>query len=178
MTGDVAAAIFMHVHSNSGLVSPLPALAELAREAGIFSIADICQSAGIVPLDVTELGVDAVVRSCVKWLYCGPGAGFLWVAQGWLDRLGPPDRGWFSHAEPFAFDIADFRYASDALRFWGGTPSIAPYTLACVGLRTIGDIGVARIFRHNRALFDRLRRSLPASWTDRIVHADERLCVG
>lgn len=168
LSPNVAAAVFMHVHSNSGLLSPVAELTDLARSAGVFSIVDICQSAGVIPLDVAASGADAVVGSCVKWLCGGPGAGFLWVDPRHIESLSPPDRGWFSHADPFAFEIDDFCPAQDARRFWGGTPSIAPYIVAQSGLRTIGRIGVDRVFAHNRQLFDHLRKMLPAEWADRI----------
>lgn len=168
MTDDVAVALFTHVHSNSGQVSPLRALGDEARRRGIFSIADICQSAGIVELDVVEAGCDAVVGSCVKWLCGGPGAGFLWLDPRHFDVMRPPERGWFSHAEPFAFVIDDFRYAPDALRFWGGTPSVAPYIVARAGIEAIRAIGVSRILAHNRMLFDLARQHLPDAWADRI----------
>jgi kynureninase len=164
MRSDVAAAVIMHVHSNNGRISPVAALAALALERGIFLIVDACQSAGIVDFDVRALGAGAVAGSCVKWLCGGPGAGFLWVDPAWLDRLEPPDRGWFSHAEPFEMAIADFRYAPDARRFWGGTPSIAPYALASAGIEAIAAIGVPAIHAHNRALLATLAEALGENW--------------
>jgi selenocysteine lyase/cysteine desulfurase len=164
MRSDVAAAVIMHVHSNSGQISPVAALAALARGRGIFLIVDACQSAGIVDFDIRALGAGAVAGSCVKWLCGGPGAGFLWVDPAWLDRLEPPDRGWFSHAEPFEMAIADFRYAPDARRFWGGTPSIAPFALASAGIDAIGRIGVPAILAHNRRLLGMLADALGEDW--------------
>ena len=43
-----------------------------------------------------------------------------------LPFCNPRDVGWFSHENPFEFDIHDFRYTDTALRFWGGTPSDCP----------------------------------------------------
>ncbi|WP_432767926.1 MAG: aminotransferase class V-fold PLP-dependent enzyme [Sphingopyxis sp.] len=149
--GSVAAVVAMHVHSNLGLIAPAAAIAAAARGAGAVSILDICQSAGIVPIDLPMLGVDAAIGSCVKWLCGGPGAGYLWVRGDRLADFAPVNVGWFSHADPFAFDIHDFRYADDARRFWGGTPSIAPYVLATAGIEAIAEIGVDAVFAHNRA---------------------------
>lgn len=148
----VAAVIAMHVHSNSGRVSPIADIAARARKAGAISIVDVAQSAGIVPIDIESWGVDALIGSCVKWLCGGSGAGFLWASPDLIDRSTPANVGWFSHAEPFAFDIDDFRYAPDARRFWGGTPSIAPYVIATAGIGVIGTIGVPAILAHNRRL--------------------------
>lgn len=152
LTPDVAVVVVMHVHSNTSIVSPVAEIAALARARGIFSLIDVAQSAGILPIDVAAWQADALIGSCLKWLCGGPGAGFLWCPHD----LKPLNVGWFSHENPFEFDIRDFRYASDARRFWGGTPSVAPYVLATTGIRTISEIGVETILRHNRALIARI----------------------
>jgi selenocysteine lyase/cysteine desulfurase len=150
----VAAVIAMHVHSNSGRVSPIEEIVTAARAAGAFSIIDVCQSTGILPVQLDVWGADAVVGSCVKWLCGGSGAGFLWVRRALIDDLEPIDIGWFSHENPFEFNIRGFRYASDARRFWGGTPSVAPFVLATAGIDTIVGIGQSEILEHNRRLIE------------------------
>jgi kynureninase len=64
--------------------------------------------------------------------------------------------GWFSHLNPFEFNIEHFAYASDARRFWGGTPSVLPYVVATPGLQLIYQIGVPAIRTHNLTLTGRL----------------------
>lgn len=149
---DVAVVLAMHVHSNTSIVSPVTEIAALARARGIFSIIDIAQSAGILPINVTAWQADALIGSCLKWLCGGPGAGFLWCPHD----LKPLNVGWFSHEAPFEFDIRNFHYAPNARRFWGGTPSVAPYVLATTGIRTISDISVEAILKHNHALIARI----------------------
>jgi selenocysteine lyase/cysteine desulfurase len=155
MSEEVCAVVMMHVHSNTGVVTPVAEVAAIAQQRGVFSIVDIAQSAGILDVDLPGMGVDAAIGSCVKWLCGGPGAGFLWARPDTVHALTPPNVGWFSHEAPFAFQ-SGFRYAPDARRFWGGTPSVAPYALATEGLRLISDIGVATIRAHNRGLIARL----------------------
>ena len=45
-----------------------------------------------------------------------------------------------------------FRAAPSALKFWGGTPSVAPYVLARAGIEAIASIGVEAVRAHNLAL--------------------------
>jgi kynureninase len=149
---DVAAVLVTHVHSNTGVRTPVAEIARLCREREIFCVVDIAQSAGILDFAVPQLGADAAIGSCVKWLCGGSGAGFLWVDPQRVAELEPTDVGWFSHAEPFAFDIGSFAFAPDARRFWGGTPSVAPYALAAESLTVLARLGLASIERHNRAL--------------------------
>jgi kynureninase len=113
---------------------------------------DVAQSAGIVPIDVAAWDADFIVGSCVKFLCGGPGAGFLWVNDRVLGECRPLDVGWFSHADPFEFDIHQFRYADSALRFWGGTPAILPYTVAANSLETLIEIGIGRVRAHSLEL--------------------------
>ena len=122
------------------------------RQRGIVSTVDVAQSAGVMPIDVEAMGADVVLKSCVKWLCGGPGAGFLWVRSSLVETLLRRDVGWFSHANPFEFDPDHFEYAADALRFWGGTPSIAPFIIATSALRILCQIGVDELWSQNGRL--------------------------
>jgi kynureninase len=168
ITSDVAAVLVTHVHSNTGAVAPVAQIAALCRERGTRCIVDIAQSAGILPLSVTEFGADVVLGSCVKWLCGGPGAGFMWISPALLPHLAPPDVGWFSHADPFEFDVHSFRYASDARRFWGGTPSVVPYAIAAESLRVLAAIGIDCIRSHTLQLVEAFRDALPVPWRSKI----------
>lgn len=170
MTSDVDAVLITHVHSNTGELIPAHDIIDLARVRRVISIVDVAQSVGIVPIDVAELGADFVVGSCVKWLSGGPGAGWIWVHPAMIERCEPSDVGWFSHADPFEFDIRHFRYADDALRFWGGSPTILPFAVARNSIDVIERIGVDSIRQHNLDLTDRLFEGLG----DRVVSPHDR----
>lgn len=147
-----AAVLITHVHSNTGTLSPVKAIRQLAQSKQAKVIVDVAQSIGVVPFDVTDWAVDCIIGSCVKWLCAGPGAGFMWLEPNSIDALHPRDVGWFSHANPFEFDIRHFEYAQGAKRFWGGTPNIASYALALGSLQLINQISVAQIAQHNHSL--------------------------
>lgn len=157
---NVAAMLVTHVHSNTGIASPVAELCALARERGVISIVDIAQSVGVLPIDLANWQADVVLGSCVKWLCGGPGAGFLWIRDELGQTLQPIDVGWFSHEDPFEWDIRDFRYAPDALRFWGGTPSIAPFVCATAAIANAREIGIEAIRRHNQILLAELTANL------------------
>ncbi len=146
----VAAVVAMHVHSNTGVTSPLAEIAAMARRHGALSIVDAAQSAGILPVAPHAWGADAVIGSSVKWLCGGPGAAWLWLRGDLTPGIEPLDLGWFGHEDPYEFDIRSFRPAADARRFQGGSPSIAPFALALAGIETVTALGQDRILRHNR----------------------------
>lgn len=163
-TADVRGVVLTHVHSNTGRTTPAPEVARHCREHGLLCIVDVAQSAGILPWSVESMQADAVIGSCIKWLCGGPGAGFLWLRPELCAQLEPTDVGWFSHANPFEFDIHHFEPAADARRFWGGTPDVAPFVLATQSLRELQGIGVPSILAHNRELIDVFRSALPLRW--------------
>lgn len=161
---DVAAVLVTHVHSNTGVVAPVPDVARLCAGAGALCIVDAAQSAGILPWSVESLGADVILGSCIKWLCGGPGAGWMWLRPSLLPSLEPLDTGWFSHADPFAFDIHDFQPAPDARRFWGGTPDVAPFVMAAASLHLLAGVGVPAILAHNRRLVAAFADALPPRW--------------
>ncbi len=152
LTPDVRLALITHVHYNSGLLSPVSELTTIARNQGVLTLVDIAQSAGAVPIAIPEWNADFVAGSCVKWLCGGPGAGFLWVDPAVTKTCRPVDVGWFSHAAPFDFDIHNFDFADDALRFWGGTPSVLPFVVATNAIKFFTEFGVENVRSHNLAL--------------------------
>ncbi len=167
MTGDVAAVIVMHVHSNSGVVAPVADICAQAKARGVFAIVDVAQSSGVLAVDPAGWGAGAVIGSCLKWLCGGPGAGWLWADPAATRDFRPLHVGWFSHDNPFAFDIRDFRYAPDARKFWGATPTVAPFALATAGIEGVVKAGVDKVRAHNRHLIARVADAAPR-WTDQL----------
>ena len=157
---DVQLVLATHIFSNSSVMAPVDEISRRARTRGVFSILDIAQSAGAIPIRLNDWRPDFAVGTSLKYLCGGPGAAFLWAAPETADRCAPLDVGWFSHKRPFEYDIHDFEYADGAGRFTGGTPSIAPFAGACAGLEILRARSIDDIYAHNQNLISRLIAAL------------------
>ena len=129
-----------HVLFKTAEIQDVEAIVSRAREAGAHVVLDTYQSAGVVPLDVTALGVDFAVGGSVKWLCGGPGNGWLYVRPDLAERLEPTLVGWQAHARPFAFE-PELEYAEGAGRFLTGTPNVPALYAATAGYDVIEEIG-------------------------------------
>jgi kynureninase len=134
-----------HVIFKSAFIQDLRAITRRAHEMGAMVIADIYQSAGAVPVDVRDLGVDFATGGSVKWLCGGPGAGYLYVRRDLWPSLRPKVTGWMAHKQPFAFDPGPIEFADDAFRFLQGTPNIPGLYAARSGYEIIHEVGVENI---------------------------------
>ncbi|HEV8144939.1 MAG TPA: aminotransferase class V-fold PLP-dependent enzyme [Bryobacteraceae bacterium] len=133
-----------HVCFRSSYVQDLAAITKRAHEVGAMVVADIYQSAGTLPVNVRELGVDFATGGSVKWLCGGPGAGYLYVRRDLWPTLEPRSTGWAAHRQPFLFS-GEHEYDPSVARFLNGTPNVPAMYAARSGYEIVGEIGVERI---------------------------------
>ncbi|AFZ58776.1 aminotransferase class V-fold PLP-dependent enzyme [Anabaena cylindrica FACHB-243] len=81
--------VLSHVLWNTGQVLPIDKITEICRNNNSLLLVDAAQSVGVLPLNLTELGVDFYAFTGHKWL-CGPaGVGGLYVREEARERLQP-----------------------------------------------------------------------------------------
>ena len=134
-----------HVAFRSSSLQDLAAITKRAHEVGAYIVADLYQSAGIVPLDVTALDLDFATGGSVKWLLGGPGAGYLYVRPDLDPTMKPAATGWAAHAHPFEFESGPIVYAPDMHRFLNGTPNVPAMYSARSGYEIVNEVGVEAI---------------------------------
>lgn len=68
-----------HASNVTGTILPIAQIGEIAREQGIFYMVDASQSAGTLPINVQEMGIDLLAFPGHKGLYGPQGTGGLYV---------------------------------------------------------------------------------------------------
>jgi kynureninase len=154
LSKDVDLVFVSNAYSNTGQLAPVCEIISRAKEQGIISVLDIAQSAGVIPLNLQGIRPNFMIGSSVKWLCGGPGAAYLWVNPDIIEQCQPKDVGWFSHENPFEFDIHHFNYNQSAMKFWGGTPSITPFALASHSINYFVTLDASHVRTHNQGMID------------------------
>jgi kynureninase len=129
-------------------------ICRMAREAGAWSIVDDFHGAGIIPVDVHDLGCDFYMTGVLKWLCGGPGLTFVYARRDLLASLEPQVTGWFAMKEPFSFDNQRLEYHPSARRLENGTPPGPVAFIAQGGLDIISEVGPAAIRARQGELTD------------------------
>ncbi len=134
-----------HVLFRSAYILPVQAIVEKAHQVGAQVLLNGYHSIGVIPVDVTALGVDFYIGGTLKWLCGGPGGVFMYVRPDLLNGLDPKITGWFASSQPFSFEIEKHTLRQDSMRLANGTPAIAALYSIQPGVEIIAQAGVEAI---------------------------------
>jgi cysteine desulfurase / selenocysteine lyase len=115
----------------SGFRVDLKAIGEICRRHGCFYFVDAIQGLGVFPIDVADMGIDALAADGHKWLLGPEGCALLFVRQGVQDQIEPVEFGWTNIAGYNDYACRDMTLRNDAGRYEPGTLN----TIGCYGLR-------------------------------------------
>lgn len=156
-TGPTRMVVMSHCSNVTGTVQPVEEIGTWCRREGILFMVDAAQSAGILPVDVHEMGIDLLAVPGHKGLLGPPGTAILYVAP----QLAP---------QPLIFGGTGgnsmSRHMPDELpeRLESGTINTPGLAGLHAGITFVTQTGPDRILRHKTALLERLcygLRSLP-----------------
>jgi kynureninase len=136
-----------HVVFKSGFLYDARAVTERAHEVGAMVLWDLGHSAGVVPIELDEWGVDLAVGCTYKYLNGGPGSpGYLYVRRELQEKAVSPIWGWFGQRSPFDFEL-DYDPTDGISRFLVSSPPILSTLAMEAGLDVLLEAGIDRIRR-------------------------------
>jgi len=161
-----------HVHTFSGHKADIEKMGVICRSQNVIFVANLTQTLGNAPLDVSSLPVDAVTSSGFKWL-CGPyGTGFCWIKPELREALEYNHSFWVSvlSAEDLAANreitLPQVRGAGKFDVF--GTANFFNFYPWSASIKYLLDIGIERIRAQNNILINNLINGLIQSGYDLI----------
>jgi len=124
VSASTALVVLSHVAYRSGYLADAQAITEEVHSAGALVLWDLCHSAGVVPTELDEWGVDIAVGCTYKYLNGGPGSpAFAYLRRDLQDQLQQPIWGWMGASDVFAM-ASEYRPAAGMRRFISGTPPV------------------------------------------------------
>ncbi|MCM0082844.1 alanine--glyoxylate aminotransferase family protein [Geomonas sp. Red32] len=145
-TGKYDAITLIHNETSTGVMSPLPEIAQVLKKyPDVVSIVDTVSSMSALKIPVAELGIDCCVFGVQKAFALPPGLAVFTASQKALDRAKTvPGRGYY-------FDFLEFA-AADEKDNTPSTPSISLiYALDCQLDRMFAE-GLERRWSRHREL--------------------------
>ncbi|NCE64850.1 aminotransferase class V-fold PLP-dependent enzyme [Pseudoflavonifractor sp. 524-17] len=89
ITPQVRAVILTHASNVCGTVMPVQAVGRLCRERGVLFLVDAAQTAGVLPIDMKAMGIDAVAFPGHKGLLGPQGIGALVLTDALAAQIDP-----------------------------------------------------------------------------------------
>jgi kynureninase len=153
MDDDVGLVVLPSVLYRSGQLLDLERIVAAARERSIPVGLDLAHSVGVVPHELSALGVDFAVWCSYKYLNAGPGAtAGLYVHERHHGRL-PALAGWWGHEKATQFEMrGTFTPAASAGAWQVGTPPLFSTVPLDGALDVLADAGVDRVREKSLAL--------------------------
>src|SRR5438270_2449087 len=151
-----------YVQYSNGFRAPLEEIgANKGRRAFVVNAS---QSAGVFPIDVKRMRVDALCATGHKWMLAGYGSGFVYLSRELLERTRPRAVSWMSVEDPFDMRNDSYELRGDAAaRAETGCPHFAGIFSLGEASRYILEIGADRIAARALALNRRLTERLAAA---------------
>jgi selenocysteine lyase/cysteine desulfurase len=145
--------IVNHGSNVIGTIQPVAEIGRLCRERDVRFVVDTAQTAGVVPIDVREMNIDALAFTGHKSLLAPTGIGGTYVAEGVEVKHTRAGGTGVRSAYPYHLDEYPYRLEI-------GTPNL----LGVIGLREaqryIDSRGLDEIYRHEMHLFTTLQQGL------------------
>jgi len=106
----------IHCETSTGILNPLPEIADVVSRRGKSLIVDAMSSFGAIPIDAQKVALDALVAASGKCIEGPPGMGFVFVRRKLLEQCA-------GNSTSLALDLYDQWAYMEKTTQWRYTPS-------------------------------------------------------
>lgn len=145
-----------HASNVNGAVQPVADIAQIAREHGAFLLVDAAQTAGTIPIDMQELGIDLLAIPGHKALMGPPGTGALMLGS----RVELDDLETIREGGTGGNSEEDTQPRSLPARYEAGTSNTVGIAALGAALDYLVDVGLEEAGRHELEMTRRLVEGL------------------
>ena len=149
------AVVVNHASNVIGTVQSVKKVGEACRDRGIPLILDVSQTAGMIPVDVEEMGVGVLCFTGHKSLMGPMGTGGMYVREDVQIRLTRAGGTGVRSAQ--RHHLEEYPY-----RMEYGTPNLPGIAGLNAGVKWVLERGIENIHRHEMSLWTKLRDGLRA----------------
>jgi len=147
-----------HITAPTGILFDVQAIGQLARDRGIWFHVDGAQTAGMIPIDLTEMKCDSYATSGHKWMGGPRGTGVLYIQKDRIDEVACLHLGAYSDAGVDLPNRIDLH--PTVRRHEYGTRNTELVEGLRVAMEFQEQIGKERIETYGRGLASYLRKGL------------------
>ena len=168
---ETRAVVMTHASNVCGTVLPVREVGALCRRRGLLFIVDSAQSAGVLPIDMEAMGIDALAFTGHKGLLGPQGIGGFVLGERMASCLEPllsGGTGSLSHTEEVPPFLPD--------RFEPGTPNLPGILGLRAALLWLKETGTQAILRHELDLTEQFLQGLVPMETAGKVRVFGRRC--
>jgi cysteine desulfurase family protein len=152
---DTVAVIANHSSNVVGTVQPITEIGRFCRDNGLLFVIDVAQTAGLIPIDLQTMHVDALAFTGHKSLLAPTGIGGLYVQEG--VSVEPTRYGGTGVRSAHPFHLDEYPYRLEV-----GTLNVLGISALYLAQEYLAEEGIENIYRQEMALFTKLQHGLQA----------------
>jgi len=145
--------VINHASNVTGVVQDLIAIGRVCREEGVPFAVDTAQSAGVLPLDMSECNISFLSFTGHKGLFGPTGTGGICVADD--AEIRGTIYGGTGVRSAIPYHLEEYPYRLEA-----GTQNLAGIAGLCAGLKWVEEKGPDSLYAHEMHLFEMLQSGL------------------
>jgi len=145
--------VLNHCSNVIGTIQPVGEVGKYCKEAGVYFVVDVSQTAGSIPIDIKEMNIDAIAFTGHKCLMGPTGIGGSYCTEGLKIRSTRWGGTGVRSAHPFHLEEFPYRLECGTLNIIGVAGLLA-------GQMWLQKEGINNIHAQEMKLWDKLRKGL------------------